>query len=381
MQCFSTCCALRLPSTSTQRPTSLTNNRALTVFPVPEMLAYLFESVGRKHHTDPRCVPTASRPRTFGVWDGDVHQQKQCMLLQKLPAELRNTIYGYAVSVTYTQGSTRDLRRRNGAYDAKERNREASSPSTHPLALLLTCRLINTEATVILFSTHSFRLTSALPFYGLQQRTSRLQIFQRNAITSLSLAILQLDDTRVPKPSALGAFFTAAILLLPGMEDIVLRVEIDSLSRQALAFSTGTRGEIEANDKHIPDWFADSLEAVMLGGAYALDFFPYRGTKRHCPPDKQRWMEEGFATAGLLIQEEGREVEVRLCYEWEGDPSVEREKVGMGAVRLVPGSAELPVALVNDGLKAGEGFIYMPPADGAKGDYRCWWTGFWTKGK
>jgi hypothetical protein len=61
----------------------------------------------------------------------------------------------------------------------------------------------------------------------------------------------------------------------------------------------------------------------------------------------------------LLTQESGRKVEVELTHEWDYEPGPERRRVGP-VIKLIPGAEQLPVEIVNGGVKGKEGVMYDP---------------------
>jgi hypothetical protein len=243
----------------------------------------------------------------------------------------------------------------------------------HPLSILLTCRRVNDEATLLLFGTYSFMLEEALPFYDLRRRTLQLQRAQRGAVTSLSLSISQLSH--MPNPS-LEAFFTSTILLFPALKHIMLRVQIDVRSKQALTLhirrSYDYASSLDLSPpstypyKRTPAWLLQSLEHVCVGKSCIwpegekwmfLDHFPCHAAL--CRHDVHAWSTKEVCTGvqiAELRQENGRTVKVGVVHEWEGDPVVESERVGISAVKLIPGAEKLEVTVLHGGKR----IMYMP---------------------
>jgi hypothetical protein len=78
----------------------------MRVFPKLEMLLPLFRSpANQKQLGKDDQAPTKQQRRTLGIWDGQAAEQKQCLLFTKLPAEIRNEVYEYAVTAVYIQGA------------------------------------------------------------------------------------------------------------------------------------------------------------------------------------------------------------------------------------------------------------------------------------
>ncbi|KAF2691417.1 hypothetical protein K458DRAFT_381274 [Lentithecium fluviatile CBS 122367] len=122
------------------------------------------------------------------VWSKEpINEQKQSAFLTRLPAEIRNEIYRYvfgnsagldgesdynkpskspssqpSISI---QGNTCTDSTRTPNHPTNPPNTKSGIKSPSPLSLLQTCRLINTEATLLAFSTHTFPLHRPIPSY------------------------------------------------------------------------------------------------------------------------------------------------------------------------------------------------------------------------
>ncbi|OCL03654.1 hypothetical protein AOQ84DRAFT_392120 [Glonium stellatum] len=118
-----------------------------------------------------------------------IDPQPQCCLLS-LPAELRNSIYSSVFNTT------------------------SSTPNA--LALLQSCRLIYTEASLLAFSTCTF-VTHLSVRYHLSQRTRILPPAQFAAITHLALTGARDNDATTH-----ATFLANAISLFPGLRTATL---------------------------------------------------------------------------------------------------------------------------------------------------------------
>src|SRR6185295_8912484 len=110
-----------------------------------------------------------------------VEQQEYCMFLTHLPSEIRNTIYVFVFSArpedelekedeareTHSQPRTSKDEAIVESGEEQQANSKISgdedTPAAHPLSLLLTCRQIALEATVLAFATHTFSLAIPAP--------------------------------------------------------------------------------------------------------------------------------------------------------------------------------------------------------------------------
>ena len=162
------------------------------------------------------------------------------MFLTKLPAEVRNCIYEFVLE-------KRDVLEENEEEETEEemasekRGDESSNPpeapstnegsnsdveftrtppseQRHPLSLLLTCRRINVEATLLAYANHTFTIHNRLfnTFHDLLTQTYLLSPSQISAITSLAYNM----------PLHRGSLFLAgALVLFPAVTRLRLRIE------------------------------------------------------------------------------------------------------------------------------------------------------------
>lgn len=122
--------------------------------------------------SQPQPAPIKRRRRTFGTFSGPIHPQPLSPFLSRLPAEIRNEIYLHVFLVdppfsTSPWHPTHIL-------------------AHHPLSLLLTCRLVNSEASVLAFRVYTFHVSGDISFHGLRLRTTCLPDVLFDAITSVS---------------------------------------------------------------------------------------------------------------------------------------------------------------------------------------------------
>jgi hypothetical protein len=160
---------------------------------------------------------TIKRPRrTLGTWGEKVNEQVDSLFLSLLPAEIRNQIYSYVFTTYHSQLSEEDITRV-----------ETANTHPHPLALLLTCRKVNLETSLLAFSIHTFLVHGDWSIHALRQRTSILPEPHFNAITSVSFTphaiIVRKGDGR-----SHAEFLANIILLLPNLSSIFVRMKKDA---------------------------------------------------------------------------------------------------------------------------------------------------------
>lgn len=321
-------------------------------------------------------------PRQLGTWDGEPLDQAQSRLLQ-LPAELRNVIYEYVFSnpeypevlgeqarseneakekVRREQqrsmrliASSRDLIVRSvqdsparsnsngkGKYSRKQDSAPhqtplSSRPSQH-LALLLTCRLVATEAAPLAFTLHTHELRTP-HIHFLSASTSKLPTRLFASLRRLALCIDPDQHTQhLPHAASTANFVVGALLLSPRIAHVDLRVYTRSTSAVNSCANTGTLyAEYRlGNGVYVPRWFAQDVLGAVLNGRM------YRWPKGECwritwpvlnpHPRDLRGMVAGHedVRAGwnqnctaLLVQEGGREVRVQLVFS-DGSPGPKR---------------------------------------------------------
>jgi hypothetical protein len=137
---------------------------------IPSFLAHIHQSL-----KPPAPPETIKRPRrALGTWTS-VNEQIHSPFLTLLPAEIRNQIYIYLFTTSYSQVSEDDTTLT-----------DSSPPPTSPLALLQTCRKIYLETALLAFRTHTFHIKGDSSFSALRDRTSHLPSPFFDAIASVS---------------------------------------------------------------------------------------------------------------------------------------------------------------------------------------------------
>lgn len=297
------------------------------------------------------------------------HTQAQSLLFNRLPAELRNQIY---TQVFATE-------------DSLNVPAQPSSPSPHPLSLLLTCRRINHEATTLAFSTYTFPIGFNIrsTYLSLQNAVSHLSTIQVKAIRSLS--VLSGTDA--------GAFLSNALLVFPHLQRFVIetdrrkgneRIWIPGLQWHQPQHSTSSATNmpedanlcLQAVDKYAPYWLVQIIQDIVGGRAYAWQNgskwtaqWPQLEnelcySKIQC--DQAGLREEIFMdadavdtvpgvrmcmcgcknvswTAATLRQERGRAVSIEVMYCSKGE---EERETQIPEVVLIPGTAPSAQAIV-----------------------------------
>ena len=286
------------------------------------------------------------------------HSQLQDILFNRLPAEIRYEIYTHVFTVENTSIAPP----------------KSARTRPHPLSLLLTCRQIHHEASLLAFSTYTFPIRHSMqPTYlGLKASTSLLSPPHLSAIKSLS----------VLSGRSAGTLLSNALLIFPSLSSFTIKT-----STQILRASHHVRDHpappppsnpledpdlsLQAISTYAPHGLQSVVEIVTQGRAYAWQcgsrwtaHWPQLLSEAcysriQCDADGLReelYMDsdavgavpgvdacscgcEGVAWTGVeLVQEGGRRVEVRLVY---------------CEVRLGSGAAPSGDAVVDD---AGIGF-------------------------
>jgi hypothetical protein len=260
--------------------------------------------------------PPKLEPRAKDMEWTEFDEQKECMLLTKLPAELRNAIFELVFStnlgiyeedpedvvdvedkaedtgdiaeasvhtvedVTESNSATEQSHTKNDERTSSDEKPKNERPG-HPLALLLTCRRIYQEASTLAFASHTFTTSGALytTFYKLRLATSILSASQFSAITSLAfeLGLNFIDQNR-----RASDFFSNSMLLFEGVKRLELRVKrrrilqnachgYDSMGIAAITHPTRFAEPMreEAVRTYVPKWFHTALGDVLDGRAYA----------------------------------------------------------------------------------------------------------------
>jgi hypothetical protein len=200
-------------------------------------------------------VPARLPPR--GPCSSTCTVQKDCDLLAKLPAEIRNQIY---LEVFTTRFSEHDK----------------FNKTAHPLTFLATCHQINHEASTLAFHSHTFPLARELEnttFVALRNAISHLSEEQVNAITSLSY---DLRSSYLCRDWEVSNVFVNAASLFPNLARFEVQVQRGSKSWNAMHYNPQQRGPTykdlknDAIDRYAPHWFAYGVVERIIGGhAYA----------------------------------------------------------------------------------------------------------------
>jgi hypothetical protein len=263
---------------------------------------------------------------------GEVHEQRECLFL-RLPSEIRNEIYylvfGTPTEIEYEEKSMEDeddggdrclqSLRISTSYDLGNRTRsldtylrplrtlglrgeqdrmpetrdadvdprlsfasnnleldpqepgpdvEPSMPA-HGLSLLLTCRKVSQEATILAFNIYTFNLTSSKPasFFILRHSTAHLSPKQFSAITTLALDLSPDFRSSYRKASD---FLSNAILLFPTVQRLTIRVPKGKRANQQAhmldMFSTlDAEGPVRdaALRRYVPNWLSSTIQHVV----------------------------------------------------------------------------------------------------------------------
>lgn len=369
-------------------------------------------------------------PRSPSHWDGAVYPQYGSVFFRRFPAEVRNEIYAYVFLPARAERvavRAREMLRVEREVLRKEKEKEGewlggegfedlgvpttncappaeaevevevpssstSSPTLpgkkhSPLALLLTCRLLNAEATLLAYGTHAFPTSAPHTYTTLLYRARVLSTPLFTSITCLTCPITapHPSSATIHTASAMGDFLCTSLLLLPTLTTLIMQIPVEPTSRTAYDATVLTNyrsNNVISCASHLPHWFVDGMERCVIspvwqkGQKWDMEF-PFM----HAPPSHAAWRDAervgGLCKGdcgGLLTQQGGRTVEVRLWYVWEGDAVEERRKKGMGEVILREGVERLPVERVFEGVKGKEGLVWTPKGGetGRKKDGRQW---------
>ncbi|KAF1995824.1 hypothetical protein P154DRAFT_333566 [Amniculicola lignicola CBS 123094] len=287
--------------------------------------------------------------------------QKKSTFLTKLPAELRNEIYRLVFSgpaVGDLEGETPPVKK----------------TPVHPLSLLLACRQINTEATLLAFRTHTFNVTATPSYHTLQQSVRYLSPSQVQAITSISTFQCARSCD----------FITNTLLLFPTITKVQIgmkrenKLHLSIHSNEGLGYIYGQDFKADAVHKYVPHWFSKALRDMTTGRGFAWQKgqkwtveWPMMESSACYLMMEQRQGQgviavptmdhvDGLALPGVemcpckycgeltwlhatLLQETGRKVQVEAMYYGVVE---EDTKINM---KLVEGSERLPVVKVMAG--------------------------------
>ncbi|KAJ4373815.1 hypothetical protein N0V83_002554 [Neocucurbitaria cava] len=363
------------------------------------------------------------KPRVLGEWSGKVDDQSQCAFLIKLPAEIRNEIYEYVFAeppgasdfkiMEEEKKKEKDQQPREQE-DEEEEDSDATTPPpspppppppplqpspspSHPLSLLLTCRKLNTEATLLAYRLHPFRIEAPdMPFYKLHNRTL---ILPRPLFQAISRVSMSLGENKHASPiwaPAVQTFISHMILLSPNIGELVVRFRtpvgyrrddghfvgsVRPPSPSPPSSSSRGRGEHDVVEvlscrEHVPEWLSVAFAGVARdpynfwrkSEKWAVFWPDVAHPEIHNDDDGGNDEEEMHrrwdACLAVLKQEgTGRKVRVRLRYEGQDEEDTRKpQRKGLG-VTLVPGipaeedMLDLEAVTGRDGL---EGLVYDP---------------------
>jgi hypothetical protein len=151
---------------------------------------------------------------------------------------------------------------------------EPSVPA-HGLSLLLTCRKISQEATILAFNTYTFAIASSklTTFFALRQSTAHLSREQFSAITTLALD-LPLGYTNSYQKAA--EFISNAMLLFTTVQRLTIRVQKGRTANQQAhmqdIFPTSNDGgpvRDEALRRYVPNWLSGTVHYVVDGRSFS----------------------------------------------------------------------------------------------------------------
>ncbi|KAF2192614.1 hypothetical protein K469DRAFT_746008 [Zopfia rhizophila CBS 207.26] len=253
-------------------------------------------------------------------------------------------------------------------------------PLAHPLSLLLTCRKINQEATLLAFSTHPFTIPKLTTFFDLKLSSMHLQPEQFQSITALAF------DTgiNVPLYSYRAAdFLTNSLALFPGVKRLEIRVKREHIewnSTSQPVIRLPGLGEVvqESIRNGVPEWWHTAIANVLHGRSLAWqhgqrwkaewpqlgeDFrdpeYLYGKARMDDPSYLDTELIQGTSSCGcgcgefsslraFLVQETGRKVEIEAVYYDDREGEWRRSSKRL-RVRLREGVERLPVREVDGG--------------------------------
>ncbi|KAJ8107161.1 hypothetical protein OPT61_g9055 [Boeremia exigua] len=328
--------------------------------------------------------------------------QTQSDFLNRLPGEVRNEVYALVFEVT--DWSTSE------AFPLRPQTRPP-----HPLSLLLTCRRVHHEASILAFRTYTFPIwPGTQPTYlGLKSATSHLSQIQVEAVRSLS-ALSNYDA---------GSLISNALLLFPRLERFVIKSEKSGLqgcahrrpaypwtSHSSADWSEDTRLSLQAVEKYAPPWLLCVVESVTDGTAYRWQIgckwtvkWPQLDSELcysriECDMDGLR--EELFMdadavgtvsgvqkcvfgcrdvswTSVVLVQEGGRRIDIGVVY-CDGERSAQPKKQYVPKIALVPGTTPAgEVVVAGTGIKYEVDDEYWETMRRRNGDWGALCRGFW----
>lgn len=350
-----------------------------------------------------------------------VDQQMQSPLLGMLPAEIRNEIYGWVFRYMgveemdeadeedeedegketeptgHSEDGDPDEAKEETTPTAKTPNSPPTKPKpkqkqkqkpTQPLSLLLSCRKIRFEATLLAFSTRTFitRSTSPQTFHALRARTSILSSAQLSAITSLAYDLSEAETYYFHRGTP---FIANSLILFSGLKNLELRIKKGKpVERNAVHAQTPWPAyEGGLKERRVPSWLLTTVQNVVKGREYAWQkgekwsvLWPQERTacflEEMLGQGRPEMAREAVAEAmqGIdgvepcacacgepswmmceMLQETGRRVRLQVLYYGSVDLDRFRE-LQRHRVRLEPGAEPLPLTMLPNANALGFGW-------------------------
>lgn len=378
------------------------------VFPEPPPAKRLFE-------------PSPQPPPPRVLSDRPIRGQEQSVFLTKLPAEVRNRIYEFAFEGRGTLEDNEEQQEEEEIPSGERGDKSSSLPEEaatneggclevestpvpaakqrHPLSLLLTCRQINLEATLLAFTHHNFTIRRKIhAFHDLRMQTALLSPGQIATITSLAYEVAQPYNAM---PISRGSrFLASALVLFPAVTRLELRIERTRDEQGSNPHNPASGDRLKP--ACVMTWLWATLKEV-LGGRFVGGWQAGQKWELEWPlmdediklaseinqlyidgesvfgPTARAMREAYLRNSGVdrcvcacrlpswnrvwLVQETGRRVRVDVMY--YGDWVMAREKARKmellrHKVKLMPGAERLPVrSLSGEVAVAGEGVQEM----------------------
>jgi hypothetical protein len=337
-------------------------------------------------------------PRTWS--NGPIYEQPQSVFLGQIPAEIRNEIYRYVFDTKEEleqefEGdgvddeyllSRLELKTCNAARgdDAAAFENPShgemdcklilTTPVAHPLSLLLTCRMVNREATILAFSLYTFVAPRSLgSYHQLRTRTSPLSSAQLSAITSVAQDFNLAGTCYFPSETD---FIANSLLLFPSVTTIEVRAKrhIPGPTNSIHSNLSNWLGNDMQKPNRVPLWLWYAVMRVVRGtsvrwqagqtwsvqwpqqdehtgmGSYIDAIFEGSGADAAaaamknvegieaciCGDGEPSWL------AADLVQETGRKVRLNAVY--YGNLRMDQlRELRRHRVKLVPGVNRLPI--------------------------------------
>ena len=209
--------------------------------------------------------------------------QEQSVLAGQLPGEIRNLIYSFV----WGDSGLEPFARKNTPAAGRDSQRHASSQPAHrghPLALLLTCRKINLEATSLAFSLNTFvisrnyKLPTYLSFHQLiaPLPASRVHFLSHLAYDAGTIPCCYhgihsptiATDAHPYDTTHLSPVVTHALVLFPALSRLALCV--DAHARAHCGHCPHNDGFLEPPRRaRVPQWFLRTVAVALNGRMYA----------------------------------------------------------------------------------------------------------------